>query len=180
MKILLGNDTYPPDVNGAAYFTRRLAEGLAQRDHEVHVLCASRGFRTEVVRRGEVVEHRMRSAPIPLHTGFRFSPPPFLYRRVLSEMERVWPDIVHVQGHFPIGRALIHAAREIGIPVGPLPLPPGQRRRRLQAKVRDTRAAGILIRGQARRREARGRADPGSAARKEVGGRAARDRGRRA
>ena len=117
MKILLGNDTYPPDVNGAAYFTRRLAKGLAQRDHEVHVLCASRSFLTEVARRGGVVEHRMRSVPIPFYTGFRFSPPPFLYRCVLREVERVKPDIVHVQGHFLIGRALIRAAKALGIPV---------------------------------------------------------------
>ena len=54
MKILLGNDTYPPDVNGAAYFTRRLAKGLAQRDHEVHVLCSFGRFLTEVARRGGV------------------------------------------------------------------------------------------------------------------------------
>jgi glycosyltransferase involved in cell wall biosynthesis len=117
MKILLGNDTYPPDVNGAAYFTRRLAKGLAQRDHEVHVLCSSGRFLTEVARRGGVVEHRMRSVPIPFHTGFRFSPPPFLYRRVLREVERVKPDIVHVQGHFLIGRALIRAAKALDIPV---------------------------------------------------------------
>jgi glycosyltransferase involved in cell wall biosynthesis len=117
MKILLGNDTYPPEVNGAAYFTRRLAKGLAQRDHEVHVLCASRSFRTEIVRRSEIVEHRMRSVPIPFHAPFRFSPPPLLYRSVLREVERVRPAVVHAQGHFFIGRALIRAARELGIPV---------------------------------------------------------------
>ncbi len=117
MKILIGNDTYPPDVNGSAYFTRRLAEGLAERDHEVHVIRASRSFRTEVVRRDGVVEHRLRSIPVPFHAGFRFSPPPFLYRRVLREVERIRPDVVHAQSHFLIGRALIHAARELGVPV---------------------------------------------------------------
>ena len=117
MKILLGNDTYPPDVNGAAYSTRSLAKGLAQRDHEVHVLCASRSFRTGVVHRSGVVEHRMRSVPVPFHAGFRFSPPPFLYRRVLAEVERIRPDVVHAQGHFFIGRALIRAAKELGIPL---------------------------------------------------------------
>jgi len=47
MRILLGNDTYPPDVNGAAYFTRRLAEGLEDKGHEVHVMRASTNFRTQ-------------------------------------------------------------------------------------------------------------------------------------
>ena len=117
MKILIANDTYPPDVNGAAYFTSRLAEGLAQRDHEVYVLCASTKLRSEVLIRSGVVEHRMRSAPTPFHPDFRFTPPPFLYRRILAEVKRIRPDVVHAQGHFFIGRALIQAAKELGIPV---------------------------------------------------------------
>ncbi|HEY4703050.1 MAG TPA: glycosyltransferase family 4 protein, partial [Streptosporangiaceae bacterium] len=36
-RVLIGTDTYYPDVNGASYFTQRLAAGLARRDHEVHV-----------------------------------------------------------------------------------------------------------------------------------------------
>ena len=117
MNVLIANDTYPPDVNGAAYFTKRLAEGLAQRDHEVHVLCASTTFHSEVVTRGGVVEHRLRSVPVPFHQDFRFSPPPLLYRRVLAEVKRIGPDVVHAQGHFFIGRAVIRAAKELGIPV---------------------------------------------------------------
>jgi glycosyltransferase involved in cell wall biosynthesis len=118
MRILIANDTYPPDVNGSAYFTKRLAEGLAGRGHEAHVLAASAGRRTEVVAtRNGVVEHRMRSVPVPFHMGFRFSPPPFLYRHVLAEMKSIRPDVVHAQGHFFIGRAAIRAARELGVPV---------------------------------------------------------------
>ncbi len=56
MNVLIVNDTYPPDVNGAAYFTKRLAEGLAERDHEIHVLCVSTTLHSEVVTRGGVVE----------------------------------------------------------------------------------------------------------------------------
>lgn len=117
MKVLIANDTYPPDVNGAAYFTRRLAEGLAKRGHEVHVLCASRGLRTETGARDGVVEHRLRSVPVPFHRNFRFSSPPFLYRRVLETVGRVRPDVVHAQGHFFIGRSVVRAAKELGIPV---------------------------------------------------------------
>jgi glycosyltransferase involved in cell wall biosynthesis len=64
-----------------------------------------------------VVEHRLRSFPVPFHPDFRFSPPPFLYRRILAEMESIQPDVVHAQGHFFIGRAVIQAAKEIGTPV---------------------------------------------------------------
>ena len=117
MRILLANDTYPPDVNGSAYFTKRLAEGLVLRGHGTHVLAASTGRRTEVVARDGVVEHRLRSLPVPFHRDFRFSPPPLLYRRVLREMKRIRPDVVHAQGHFLIGRAVIRAAKELGVPL---------------------------------------------------------------
>jgi len=38
MRILIGADTLPPDVNGAARVAERLCRGLAARGHEVHVL----------------------------------------------------------------------------------------------------------------------------------------------
>jgi glycosyltransferase involved in cell wall biosynthesis len=116
MKVMIGNDTYPPDVNGAAYFTRRLAVALADRGHEVHVLCPSRSLWSGVMTRDGVVECRTRSLPVPFHPGFRFSPPP-LRRRVLEEVRRIRPDVVHAQGHFFIGRALIRAAKQLGVPV---------------------------------------------------------------
>jgi glycosyltransferase involved in cell wall biosynthesis len=117
MKVMIGNDTYPPDVNGAAYFTRRLAVALADRGHEVHVVCPSRSMWTGVMTRDGVVECRTRSLPVPFHPGFRFSPPPLLRRRVLEEVRRIRPDVVHAQGHFFIGRTLIRAAKELGVPV---------------------------------------------------------------
>jgi glycosyltransferase involved in cell wall biosynthesis len=117
MKVLIGSDTYYPDVNGASCFTQRLADGIQRMGHEVHVLCASRGLRTEAVRRGEVIEHRLRSVPVPFHASFRFSPPPFLFRRVLREVKSIEPDVVHIQSHFFLGRVLIRAAEKLGIPV---------------------------------------------------------------
>ena len=38
LRILIGCDTFPPDVNGAARFAERLATGLVERGHEVHVM----------------------------------------------------------------------------------------------------------------------------------------------
>jgi glycosyltransferase involved in cell wall biosynthesis len=117
MRVMIGNDTYPPDVNGAAYFTRRLAVALADRGHEVNVLCPSRNLWNGLLMRDGVTEYRTRSLPVPFHSGFRFSPPPFLLRRVLEEVRRTQPDVVHAQGHLFIGRALIRAAKQLGVPV---------------------------------------------------------------
>lgn len=39
LRVVVGADTFPPDINGAARFGARLAAGLAAGGHEVHVLC---------------------------------------------------------------------------------------------------------------------------------------------
>ena len=39
--ILIGAETYPPDVNGAAQFGHRLATSMLKRGHEVHVVAAN-------------------------------------------------------------------------------------------------------------------------------------------
>lgn len=116
MRVLIGSDTYYPDVNGASYFTQRLVAGLQQRGHEVQVVAAARTTRSELVVRGGTTEHRVRSLPVPGHPGFRVSPPG-VHRRVRAAVLAARPDVVHAQGHFAIGRALIRAARELGIPV---------------------------------------------------------------
>nr|WP_031158773.1 glycosyltransferase [Streptosporangium roseum] len=112
-RVLIGTDTYPPDVNGAAYFTHRLAGGLAERGNEVHVVCASEegAARTEHV--NGVTVHRLRSAPVLVHPTMRISVPTRLDRL----MATIAPDVVHVQGHFVVGRAAISAARRAGVPV---------------------------------------------------------------
>jgi glycosyltransferase involved in cell wall biosynthesis len=112
-RILISADTYPPDVNGCAVFTQRLAAGLAERGNEVHVVCQSDTgpARTEVV--GEVIVHRLRSAPMVVHPTMRVTVPTRLHRMVRS----INPDVLHAQGHFVVGRAAISAARRLGVPI---------------------------------------------------------------
>lgn len=116
-RILIGTDTYYPDVNGASYFTQRLAAGLAGRDHEVHVVCPAHPDQPMVGERDGVTVHRIPSLPILLHPTFRI-PNPLISRirarRIVGELR---PDVIHAQGHFLIGRALIHHAHQAGIPL---------------------------------------------------------------
>ncbi|PRY16034.1 glycosyltransferase [Kineococcus rhizosphaerae] len=118
MRILLGADTYAPDVNGASTFAQRLAAGLAAR-HEVHVVAPGRGLRptTERLASG-VTEHRLPAVPVVVGgTGLRFCPPVGLVRRATALLRAVRPDVVHVQSHFLVGRALVTAANRLRIPV---------------------------------------------------------------
>lgn len=112
-RVLISTDTYPPDVNGAAYFTHRLATGLAERGNEVHVVCQSEDGPASVSVTDGVVVHRLRSAPLLVHPTMRVTVPTRLDRLV----EAIEPDVLHTQGHFVVGRAAIGAARRRGVPI---------------------------------------------------------------
>jgi glycosyltransferase involved in cell wall biosynthesis len=115
MRILIGADTYSPHVNGAAAFAERLAVALTAR-HEVHVAVPSTTRRSHTgMTRDGVVEHRVRSLSIPGHPGFRFCPPLGLRAEARRILDEVQPDVLHVQSHFPLCRALIEAANERGL-----------------------------------------------------------------
>jgi len=116
-RIVIGADTYPPDVNGAAHFTHQLAAGLAGRGHEVHVLCPSPAGPAPIDVEDGVTVHRVPSRGTPVHPSFRVALPPASTRAAATILADLQPDVVHVQSHFPICRALLEAARRRGVPV---------------------------------------------------------------
>ncbi|MDA2805220.1 glycosyltransferase [Nocardiopsis suaedae] len=117
LRVLIGTDTYPPDVNGAAYFTARLARGLAARGHEVHVVCQSPDGPPHTARVDGVVEHRLRSMSSLVHETVRLALPPGAPGHLDRLIRRVRPHAVHVQNHFLVGRLLISAARRHRVPL---------------------------------------------------------------
>jgi 1,2-diacylglycerol 3-alpha-glucosyltransferase len=116
MKILLATDTYHPDVNGAAYFTYRLATTLAERGHNVSVMCPSRSIKNTVSNHEQVTVYGIRSIHLPVYQDFRVSPL-FISRTIKQVIKEISPDIIHIQNHFLIGREAVGAAKRLGIPV---------------------------------------------------------------
>lgn len=117
LRVLVGADTFPPDVNGAARFTERLATGLAARGHEVHVVCPSADGPAGTSRSGDVTVHRVRSVRTPVHETFRVAAPWQVRAAVRRVVADVAPDVVHPQSHFPVSRALVVAATEQRLPL---------------------------------------------------------------
>ncbi|HTI26817.1 MAG TPA: glycosyltransferase [Kutzneria sp.] len=117
MRVVIGADTYPPDVNGAATFAARLAVGLAERGHDVHVLCPSTNAHAGRATAGGVTVHRISSMGTPVHPTFRICHPVQARRAARALLDEIKPDLVHIQAHFIVGRALAHSARRRRVPL---------------------------------------------------------------
>ncbi len=115
MKILLATETYHPDTNGAAYFTYRLATGLAQRGHQVSVFTPARRFKTSVDQEDGVRVAHIRSVPTILNKLYRTAP--FADRIIFELMQKEAPDLIHIQSHFFVGTSVFKAAQRLGLPV---------------------------------------------------------------
>jgi len=115
LKILLASETYSPNINGAAVFTRRLAQALLRIGHDVAVVAPSMRHEDEVQIDQGVTIYRMRSLPILVHPDYRLPLPDG--DQILEVVSSFRPDIVHIQNHFAIGQAVLRAARKFVLPI---------------------------------------------------------------
>jgi len=119
LRILIGADTFAPDVNGAARFAERLAAGMVARGHEVHIVApaASRRHGTWTERHeGELMTaHRLRSWRWYPHDWLRFALPWDIKRHSARILDEVKPDVVHSQSHLVTGFGLSYEAEKRGI-----------------------------------------------------------------
>ncbi|WP_460702978.1 glycosyltransferase [Myceligenerans halotolerans] len=117
LRILVGAETFAPDVNGAARFADRLSAGLAARGHEVHVVAPSPEGAPGTEMRDGVVVHRVTSRRLPGFEAMRVCAPWEATTEVRDVYERVRPDVVHTNGHLSLGRAVVHHAKRTGVPL---------------------------------------------------------------
>lgn len=122
-RIVIGADTFPPDINGAANFAARLAVGLADRGHDVHVICPQ----TVLTRNGHdevempalpgVTVHRFRAYLTPIHPTLSTCLPWQISGPMDELIEEIKPDVIHVQAHFVMGRVLAKIAQRRQLPL---------------------------------------------------------------
>ncbi|HEY4225298.1 MAG TPA: glycosyltransferase [Pseudolysinimonas sp.] len=119
MRILIGCDTFAPDLNGSATFAKRLSVGLAQRGHEVHVAAPAQahgvGTFSEVYDGQTLTVHRIYSWRWPPHPWFRFMLPFRSKANARRIIDAIHPDVVHFQSHIVIGLGEAPVAKARGI-----------------------------------------------------------------
>ncbi len=116
MRIALVTETYPPEVNGVAMTLSRLVGGLRARGHEVEVLRPRQ--RQELDGAADLTttdDFLVPGMPIPRYPSLRMGLP------VIGRIKRRWrewkPDLVHVATEGPLGLAVLHVAKRLGLPV---------------------------------------------------------------
>lgn len=120
LRVLIGADTFAPEINGAASFIARLAGGLAERGHDVHIVAPAAGFgkhgtRTEIHEGHAVTVHRLFSLRWYPHPWLRFAIPWRVNQNSARILDAIKPDVIHFQSHIVIGRGLAIEGQKRGI-----------------------------------------------------------------
>lgn len=111
LRIALVSETWPPEVNGVAMTMARLADGLRERGHAIHVVRPRQGKEPSVSQ----TETLVRGLPLPGYKDLQFGMPSDRTLRELWQKER--PDVIHAVTEGPLGWSALRVARALGIPV---------------------------------------------------------------
>ncbi len=117
MKVLIVLDSYLPDLNGGAYFTHRLAQGLKKIGLDVLVFCPSLNRKNVSDSLDGVRLIRFSSFSTPLYPSFRIINPFLLKNRTLKAIKKFKPDLIHLQGKFILGNASFKCGQKLNIPM---------------------------------------------------------------
>lgn len=120
LRILIGADTFWPEINGAASFSARLAAGLVARGHEVHLAAPAYsnkklGPQLEEHEGQTFTVHRIYSWRWYPHPWLRFSLPWRIKQNSAKIIDRVKPDVIHFQSHIVIGRGMTIEGQKRGV-----------------------------------------------------------------
>lgn len=120
LRILIGADTFSPEINGAATFIARLGAGLAERGHDVHIAAPAYsnkklGAQIEEHEGQNITVHRIYSWRWYPHPWLRFSLPWRIKQNSAKILDRVKPDVVHFQSHIVVGRGMTIEGQKRGI-----------------------------------------------------------------
>ena len=113
LKIAVFSEVYWPMVSGVGITLLRLADSLAARGHLVRVYTPSYRIPDGAEDRPEVF--RVPSVPFFLYPDVRWAFPRM--SRILEDISKFQPDLVHVATEFSLGVTGVKAAKALGVPI---------------------------------------------------------------
>jgi len=117
MRILFVSDTYYPHLNGVYYFVCRVAPLLQAKGHEVAVIAPSETMHSSLKKIDDIDVYGIPSLPVLYYPNVRFPIPFLLMCRVNHILKTFKPEIIHIQDHFSIARAVVQSGKKSGIPI---------------------------------------------------------------
>jgi 1,2-diacylglycerol 3-alpha-glucosyltransferase len=117
MKILFVCDTYYPQLNGVYYFVCRLAPLLQEKGHLVAVIAPSETAYSTFKNMDQIDVYGIPSLPILNYPNVRFPIPFLLKYRIKRILNSFNPDIIHLQDHFSIARAVVQVNKKAAVPI---------------------------------------------------------------
>lgn len=120
LRVLIGADTFWPEINGAATFIARLSAGLAERGHDVHIAAPSYsnkklGPQIEEHEGQKITVHRIYSWRWYPHPWLRFMLPWRTKQNNAKILDLVKPDVAHFQSHIVVGRGMSIEGEKRGV-----------------------------------------------------------------
>jgi 1,2-diacylglycerol 3-alpha-glucosyltransferase len=117
MKILFVSDTYYPHINGVYYFVCRIGPMLQKKGHEVAVIAPSSTMSYSKKKIDGLDVHGLSSFSVLFYPTIRI-PFPFGQKSRISKIIADFkPDIIHIQDHFLISKALTRLNKKFKIPI---------------------------------------------------------------
>lgn len=116
MKIVIGSESFKPNISGVSISTELLAQNLSEAGHKVYIFAPSptkKTFYDKGFKDFNVI--RVKSFPNPFRKGFRVAKRPLCDIKI--EINKINPDIIHLQDPAAICGALRKIALKNNIPL---------------------------------------------------------------
>ena len=117
MRILFVSETYYPHLNGVYYFVARLGPLLQEKGHQVAVIAPSE--KNELTKNSidGMDVYGMPSLPLLYYPKLRFTVPVLLQSRMRRLINDFKPDVIHIQDHFILSKAVVAVNKKMHIPI---------------------------------------------------------------
>ena len=117
MRILYVSDSYYPHINGVYYFVCRVGPLLQDKGHEIAVIAPSESMSSSLKKVDRLDVYGLPSMSVVFYPSVRVPVPFGLKKKIRKIITDFKPDIIHIQDHFPICKAVVSVNRKLKIPI---------------------------------------------------------------